>query len=121
MTTLDLIKILPMDDKLRSGLINQYPHMDPSQKLDVDRMAWTTYDAMREAEIKDNMGIQYEKVRKGEEKFGKGFYERAVKKTDQELAVEMQKKSTDFDLVEARRAMEIIVREIQAAKKKTKN
>jgi len=116
MTTLDLIKMLPMDEKVRAQLLSKYPQLDPSQKLDVDRMAWTTYDAMREATIEENLGIQYEKVKKGEEKFGDGFYERALKKTNQELAAEMQKNSSDFDLSEARKAMEIIVREIYASK-----
>lgn len=116
MTTIDLIKMLPIDDDTKQQVINAYPGMSAAEKLEVDRMAWTTFDAMREATIQENLGIQYEKVKKGEEKFGEGFYERAVKKSDQEITEQMNKDQSKFDLEAARKAMEIIVREIQASK-----
>lgn len=118
MTALDIIKMLPIEDKLKSQLVSKYPHLKPAEKLDFDRLAWTTYDSMREEELTENLGIQYAKVTNGEDKFGKDFYSRALKKTDEELGKEFQESGSSFDLAEARKAMEIIVREIQASKKK---
>ncbi len=116
MTTLDAIKLLPIDDTLKTQLLNMYDHLDSAQKLTIQRLAWNHYDTTYGQKIEVNLEQQHEKVSKGEEQFGQDFYARAVKKAGHEMTTTAQSSLTQVDLEAARKAMKQIVGEIRAAK-----
>ena len=118
MTTKDVIKQLPIEDKLKTQILNMYDHMEPAQKLTIQRIAWKTYDLMREERIEENVQQGFENVSKGEGQLGKDFYDNVVKKTDQEMVKDVQKSIQATDLAAARQAMEQIINEIGKSKKK---
>ena len=123
MTTIDAIKQLPIDDTLKTQILNMYEFLEPKQKLLIQRIAWNTYDLIREERIDENIEIQFEEVNQDKEKLGKGFYNNAVKKADRAMTTHVSEKASAVDLASARRAMEQIINEIhavKAAKKKKK-
>jgi len=116
MSTQDIIKILPIEETLKVDILSRYDTMDKYEKLSIDEMAWNAYYSLYDEKLKENLGVQYENVKKGEEPFGDDYYARALKKTKEAMKVESQDSVTSVDLTAARKAMEVIVREIQASK-----
>ncbi len=117
MNALDIIKALPIDEVVKTKILNNYDSFTVAQKSATDHLAWTTYDALYEERLRKNLGVQYDNVEQGGEKFGNDFYKRALKKTEREMTTEFKESVSKHDLSAARKAMEIIVREIQVAKK----
>lgn len=120
MTTKDAIKMLPLEDTLKTQVLNMYDYMEPDQKLTVAAIAWKTYFLMHEERVEINMEKELAAVEEGSENLGTDLYERVLKKTvDQEKAL-LADKSQSADLAAARRAMEQIINEIRASKKAPK-
>jgi hypothetical protein len=121
MNALGIIKSLPIAEEIKTKIINQYDSFTVSQKTAIDQLAWTTYDALYEERLKENLQIQYDNVKAGLGIVGEDFYKKALKKTDQEMTEDFEESVSKHDLSEARKAMEVIVREIQASKKLRKH
>jgi len=118
MTTKDAIKMLPLDDKLKIQLLNMYDYMEPDQKLTIEVLAWRSYFLLQEEKLDANLVKEFEAVEKGSAHLGKGFYADVVAKTDQQELKDNAETASKVDLAAARRAMEQIINEIHAAKKK---
>lgn len=116
MTTLDIIKAMPIDDKLKMQIVNNYDDMKPGQKSAIDHTAWTTFHAVYHELVKENLALQFEKVKQGEDHFGGDFDARAVKKAESDMQNDLQESLGKADLAIARTAMEKIVREMSAAR-----
>jgi hypothetical protein len=117
MTTKDVIKLLPMDNKLKMQVLNMYDYMEPDVKRTVQRIAWKTYFYMYNQQVQANIDKQFESVEEGKATFGKEFYQEVAKKTDHEMNKQIGEKSGAVDLAAARNAMEQIMKEISATKK----
>jgi hypothetical protein len=117
MTTKDVIKMLPIDEKLKIQVLNTYDYMEPGQKLMISRLAWKTYFFRYEGAIEKNTELQWEKVKEGKGKLGKEFYEDVLKETNHELTLKADHSLQSTDLAAARQAMQQIVDEIRASKK----
>lgn len=120
MTTQDLIRFLPMDEEYRKQLLVDYEAMDNTKKFQVDVLMWGAYDKLYDAQLEQNLKISWEKAGLGEEKLDKEFYKRVKKLTEQELAIEFTQTKDTSDLDEARKAMEVIIRQMKLAKEDKK-
>jgi len=116
MTTKDAIKLLPISEDIKLQILKTYDYMEEDQKLTISRIAWKTYDLLRQTEIDANIEKQLDKVEKGEENLGEEFFGRVLKQTGQDIKAKMSTSSGTVDLATARQAMHQIVREMQDAK-----
>lgn len=114
MTTQDIIKMLPIDEAKKVKILSQYDSMSETERLSIDEMAWNSYFELYEERLKENVNMQYERVKKGEEPYG-DFYPRALAKTDQEMTAESKEEATTIDLSAARKEMEQLVQNSQSA------
>lgn len=117
MTAIDIIKSLPLDDEVKTKILSMYNSFTPAQKVSVEHIAWKTYFALYDERLNENLGMQYEKVKAGDGNLGTELYRKALKKTDEEMTGDFQESISEHDLTAARKAMEVIVKEIQASKK----
>jgi hypothetical protein len=120
MTIKEIIKILPMSEKQRMEILNTYDFMDVGERVMIDRLAWDTYYSLYTERLNTNLAEQKEKVEEGKEELGTDFYQRALKKTDQEMTGEMKEALGEADLASARQAVQRIIQEMQDAKKSKK-
>lgn len=118
LTTKDIIKIIPFDDKFRDELLRDFDGLDSDRKFDIEQAIWDAYDLLYEFKLKENTQLAFLKAENNEENLDGDFYKRIREKTDKEMQELSIDKVEQSSLDEARKAMEIIVREIQAAKKK---
>lgn len=117
MKAIDIIKALPLEEEVKTKVLEMYMSFTPGQKISVDKLAWDAYFLMYDEKLKKNLGTEYEEIRKRDEKMAEDFYKNALEKTDKEMNLEFKESVSEHDLEAARKAMELIVREIQAAKK----
>jgi len=117
MKALDILKAMIPDEGLKMKIVNQYDDFSPSQKLAIDHLAWSTFYNLYNETLEENLGIQYQNVKKGTDKFGGDFYRRALEKTDNYMINEFQEALTKADISIARTAIEQIMQEIDASKK----
>lgn len=120
LTTKDLIKILPFDEKHKVYLMEEFEKLEPARKFAITEFLWDAYDAFYELKLQEN--IQKELVRTGKDgiKLDKDFYKKVKKETHEQMQTDALTKTQSADLSEARKALEVIVKEIQANKKPTK-
>lgn len=119
LTTKDIIKILPFDEEYKNQLFLEFDELDENRKSALTDILWEGYSAYYklklEANIKSNLSILPEGTKR--EKLDENFYKKMVQKTEEELESSLTQESSATDLAEARKAMELIVKEIQAANK----
>lgn len=118
MTVTDIIKVLPMDNDLRMRILDTYDSMDPSRKYAITRASWKAYMMLYDEKLNENLELQLHAVTEGKEHLGEDFYARVLQKTEDQMTKELSKSVEAVNLATARKAMEIIVREIKASKKK---
>ena len=119
LTTKSIIKTLPFEDSFKTDLLNQLDQFDPDKKFALERVVWETYDALYAIKLNENLRSALLQVRNHEEKLDENFYKRVREKTEKEMQEEAVQSAEQVDLTAARKAMELIVKEIQAGKNTT--
>lgn len=117
LTTKTIIKMLPFDDVFKTELSNGVDLLDPDRKFVLERILWQTYDILYGLKLQENYELGMLRVKNRQEKLDKEFYKRVEEKTEKEMENETLKTTEKVDLEAARKAMEKIVREMQAAGK----
>lgn len=118
MRALDIIKVLMPSEALKMEIINTYDFLTPSQKFEIDSIAWDTYYKLYNAKFDFNLELQNENVKAGKELVGDDFHARALRKTDIQMKDEFDKSLNNENIFIARKAMEKIMNEIRASKQK---
>lgn len=118
MTTKNLIKILPLEQIYKEELLNKFDDYSPNQRFVIEQAIWRTYRTIYQLRLQKNLKDALVAVNNGQDKLDDLFYKRVREKTEKELQTETIQTVEKTDLDAARKAMEQIVHEIQAAKKK---
>lgn len=116
LTTKDVIKILPIEEDVRVYLLESVDGSDPDRKYLAEKLVWEAYDTLYELKLEENMQLAMVGTKQGQERLDKDFYKRVREQTEKEMQEEAIQNTEKVDLSEARKAMEKIVREIQASK-----
>lgn len=116
-----IIKILPLEDSFKTELLGSLDLLDLDRKFAMERILWKTYDAFYGLKLEENMQLGLLRVGNHEEKLDKDFYRRIREQTKKDMETEMIDSTEKVDLSEARRAMELIIREMRASKIKKVN
>lgn len=113
--TKEIIKFLPFEEDFKRSLLEQFDQAQGQQKFELDSMVWRAYYQVYEAQLQQNIQLE---LQQGKEKMDEHFYAKIREKTEKELDDMIRSESKTSDLSAARKAMEKIVQEIHAAKKK---
>jgi len=118
MKTKDIIKILPLDEKTKMELLDRYDNLDPDVKARIIDLLWDTYDAMYDLKFEENMQLALYRAKEGKEKLDQELGKRIQEQTEKEIEKEVIEGKQTVDLAAARSAMERIIAEIRASKKR---
>lgn len=80
-----IITILPMDDKIREKLLNEFDSYEPVRRAALSKVLWDTYDLLYEFKLQQNLQIAFEKAKKNEEKLDEDFYARVHEQTQKDM------------------------------------
>ncbi len=117
MTTQNIIKILPFPDQFKSKLLAEFNSLNPDQKFDTEQILWRGYRTLYRIKLAYNLQQAFYKASNNQEKLDKDFYKRVQEATEKEMLSESTQIIQETDLAAARKAMELIVKEIKASKK----
>lgn len=115
-TTKDIIKILPFEDKFKISLLNEFDFIDSEHKFNIERILWDAFYAIYEITYQKNLRLAFERAKNNQEKLDEDFNKRVIEQTEKELQTEALDTVQKVDLEHARKAMEQIVQEIRASK-----
>ena len=116
LTTKDIIKMLSFDDELKKALLDRFDTLSPDQKFTIEDIIWNMYYALYKLKLQENTEVAWARVKKKQEKFDNDFYKRIGEQTEKEMQGETVLNVEKTDLGAARRAMEAIIKEMQAVK-----
>ncbi len=120
-TTKTIINFLPLDPSFKLDLLEKYDTLSREEQLRISDLVWQTFDNLYELKIKENFDKAIVEAEKSAKQPSQSFYGEVVKKTDEEIKSQLLSAGESVDLSKARKSMEQIVREINAAKKQLPN
>ncbi|HSX40232.1 MAG TPA: hypothetical protein VLF68_01325 [Candidatus Saccharimonadales bacterium] len=121
LTTKSIIKILPLEEKHKVYLLEEFDKLEPARKYAVTEFLWNAYDALYELKLQENMQKALNDPDNTAAKLDKDFYKTIKKQTHEQMEQDALAKTQNVDLSQARKALEVIVKEIQASKKPSKH
>ena len=117
--TKDIIRLLPFDSMYKLELLENFDTWDADQKLNIEEILWNAYDAYFTLLYQQNIQLGFLAAEKNEEKLDDTFYPRMRTKTNEQIEKQLETETTEVDLSAARQAMEKIVKEINASRKRS--
>jgi len=115
MTTKDIIKILPFEEKFKNNLLSQFDELSIDQKFSLEQILWETYIAFYNLKLEDHIQLSLLRTKDNQEPLDSNFYKKVREQTDEEMQQEATKNIETKDLEAARIAMEKIVKEMKNA------
>lgn len=116
-TTKSIIKILPLDKDLKTSLLDDFDTLDPDKKFIMEGLLWDSYHALYKLKLEENLQKAFIHAHEGTQELDQEMYKKVKKETNEQMDKDMREEVEATDLAEARRAMEMIIKEIQASKK----
>lgn len=117
MKTKDIIKILPIDESLRTSLLEEFDSLDVEPKYRLIELLWEIYDGLFGLKLEENTQLALLRAKEGQETLDKNFYKRVKEQTEKDMETKAIEDVQNTDIASARKALEVIVKEIRASKK----
>ncbi len=115
-TTKDIIKILPFQEAFKIDFLEKFDTLPSDKKFSVEQILWDAYYALYRLKFDANISLAFERAKNNEETLDKDFYKRVEEQTEKEMETQALESTEKVDLESARKAMELIVKEMHAAK-----
>lgn len=112
-TTKDVIKILPMDERFRLSLLTEFDDMHPDEKFQMERVLWDVYGQYYTFRLQQNMQKALLKAEKNEAQLGPKLFSKVRIQTEEELKRESMTKVETVDLHEVRERIQNLMKEKQ--------
>lgn len=102
LTTLNIIKMLPLEASLKQQLLDGWDKMNPDRKFAVEQFIWNTYFSLYNLRLQENMQKGMLRAQENKEQLDAGFFQRMREQTEKELSEEQQVTVTDTELNDVR-------------------
>ena len=116
-----IINFLPFPSDFKLDLLERYESMGPDEKARTTDLIWEAFYLVYDIKIRENFDKLLAEADEKGEKPDEKFYGKVVEKTDKEIEDALTNSSESVDLSEARKSMEMIIKEINASKSSPKN
>src|SRR3989344_4114599 len=104
-----VIRALPLEQALKSQLLEQFDSLDEEKKLTISRVLWATYDAMYDMKLEENTQKALQLAKGKKEPLDKEFYARVKKQTDKDMETDLVSVATQVDLAETRTELQELI------------
>ena len=112
-----LIKFLPFSEEFKKEMLERYDKLSLGQQSVITEHIWNAYYDYFDIKLQENFDKEMAELEKKKLQPSVNFYRKLVDKTNKEIKDRLLKSGESSQLEEARKAMEKIVREIQASKR----
>ena len=107
--TKDIIKILPLDEALKSELLAKFDSLAPGVKEEMTDVLWDAYDAFYDLKLNKNIHEGLIDGANGQGELDQAFYNRMVEKTEKEMQDSSVQSAEKVDLSQTRAALETLL------------
>lgn len=108
--------MLPLEDAIKEQFLSQFDTYAPGKKYEAEELLWGFFDSLYGLKLEENTQVALLRAKTGQEKLDADFYKRVKAKTEKDMEEEIVQDVETADLEQARKAMDFIVKEIQASK-----
>ena len=116
-----IINFLPFPSNFKLDLLERYDLMESNEQQRVSDLVWEAFYLVYDMKIRENFDKILSEADEKSEKTDEKFYQKVVERTDKEIADALSTSSESVDLTQARKSMEMIIKEINASKVSPKN
>ena len=109
-TTLDIIKFLPLEKNFQMDLINKFDNLTPDQKFEIEQSVWNAYEAIYKLKLDENLKTAFMKAEENQEKLDEAFYARIKDQTVKEIESDFFKDTAQNDIADIRAKLEKIMK-----------
>jgi hypothetical protein len=114
--TKTIINLLPFSNEKKLDLLEKFDSLSRDEQLKISDVVWEAYYSFYDLKIKENFDKAIREADKNSQEPSENLYTSVVEKTDQEMKNMITSLAENIDLASARRSMELIIKEINAAK-----
>jgi len=110
LTTINIIKILPLEEVFKAQLLKQYASLNADQKFAIEQLVWNGYADFFELKLQENIRLALEQAKNKNGKLDKGFYDRVRAQTEQEIQEFSTATTAKIDLTSTREKLEELMK-----------
>ncbi len=109
MTTLNIIRMLPLDRKFQAKLLEGFDKLDPDQKFALEEIVWDTYQAIYKLKLQENIGLALLRAKSNQEKLDEDFYKRAKQQTEKDMETDFSQSAAKTNISDVSTKLESII------------
>ncbi|NMB84311.1 hypothetical protein GYA28_03400 [Candidatus Roizmanbacteria bacterium] len=109
MTTKDIIKNLPLEDKTKNTLLEKFDTFTPDQKFDLEQVMWDAYEAIYNLKLQENLDLALLEAKENKESLDPEFYARVKVQTEKEMAKYLLGSTTEAELKNIRQKIQSLI------------
>lgn len=109
MTTLNIIRMLPLDKHFEVKLLEGFDKLDPDKKFALEEIVWGTYEAIYKLKLQENIGLALLRAKSNQEKLDDEFYKRAKQQTEKDMEIYFSENAAKINISEVSTKLESII------------
>lgn len=109
LTTKIIIQVLPFDQSFKDDLLQRFDSLSDNQQLDITNLVWSTYYALYQLKLEENLDLALEGALDGNVKFDKDLYKRVSEETQRQMTEEVNETADSEALSETRQKLQEIL------------
>jgi len=109
LTTLNIIKILPINEETKNGLLAGFDIYDQEKKFVVEQIVWSAYDDLFRSRLEEKLELGRLDAEKKNVELGPDFYKKMRKETEDEIMSQSVKAAEKVDLDAAREQLASVI------------
>lgn len=109
-TTLDIIKFLPLSKDFQTKLLDQFDKMNPDQKFALEEIIWDAYEAIYKLKLQENIKLALLNTKDSNIKMDENFYINIKAETTKQIESGLYKNTADVDISQIRKKLEELIK-----------
>ena len=109
MTTLNIIRMLPLDRKIQVKLLEGFDKLDSDKKFALEEIVWGTYEAIYKLKLQENIGLALLRAKSNQEKLDEDFYKRAKQQTEKDMETDFSQSAAKTNISDVSTKLESII------------
>lgn len=109
LTTKNIIKILPLDQKMKEDMLANFDSYPSERKFLVEQIVWEAYDDFFMLRLEENLMLGRLEAQERKKELGPDFYQRMRKKTEEEIMSQSVAAAEKLDLDVAREKLATVL------------
>ncbi|KKP85571.1 MAG: hypothetical protein UR89_C0050G0003 [Candidatus Roizmanbacteria bacterium GW2011_GWA2_35_8] len=109
-TTLDIVKFLPLGKDFQAKLLEKFDKMNPDQKFALEQIIWDAYEAIYKLKLEENIKLALLNTKESNVNLDENFYRNIKAETVKQIESGFYKSTADADISQIRKKLEELIK-----------